>query len=93
MGKAHGQRSLSCGYLTHTRPAGAAPNPATKLSQTQMTTLAILIAVLLLPVLIILWFTETTPQRVNRLRSNGWSQQRIADHMQISRYRVRMVLA
>ena len=58
-----------------------------------MTALAILIAVLLLPLLIILWFTETTPQRVNRLRSNGWSQQRIADHMQISRYRVRMVLA
>ena len=58
-----------------------------------MTTLATLIAVLLLPLLIILWFTETTPQRVNRLRSNGWSQQRIADHMQISRYRVRMVLA
>ena len=58
-----------------------------------MTTLAILIAVLLLPLLIILWLTETTPQRVNRLRSNGWSQRRIAEHMQISRYRVRMVLA
>ena len=58
-----------------------------------MTTLAILIAVLLLPLIVILWFTETTPQRANRLRRNGWSQQRIADHMQISRYRVRMVLA
>jgi len=58
-----------------------------------MTTLAILIAVLLLPLLIILWATETTPQRVNRLRRNGMSQQRIADHMQISRYKVRMVLA
>lgn len=58
-----------------------------------MTTLAILIAVLLLPLIAILWLTETTPQRVNRLRGNGWSQQRIADHMQISRYRVRMVLA
>ena len=58
-----------------------------------MTTLAILIAVLLLPLIVILWFTETTPQRVTRLRRNGWSQQRIADHMQISRYKVRMVLA
>ncbi len=58
-----------------------------------MTTLALLIVVLLLPLLIIIWATETTPQRVNRLRDNGWSQQRIADHMQISRYRVRMVLA
>ena len=58
-----------------------------------MTTLAILILVLLMPLIVILWFSETTPQRVNRLRSNGWSQQSIADHMQISRYRVRMVLA
>ena len=58
-----------------------------------MTTLAILIAVLLLPLLIILWATETTAQRANRLRSYGMSQQRIADHMQISRYRVRIVLA
>jgi len=58
-----------------------------------MTTLAILIAVLLLPLLIILWFTETTEQRVIRLRRNGMSQQSIADHMQISRYKVRMVLA
>jgi hypothetical protein len=58
-----------------------------------MTTLAVLIAVLLLPLLVILWFTESVPERANRLRSNGWSQQRIADHMQISRYRVRMVLA
>jgi len=58
-----------------------------------MTTLAILILVLLMPLIVILWFSETTPQRVNRLRRNGMSQQRIADHMQISRYRVRMVLA
>jgi hypothetical protein len=75
------------------RPAGAAPNSATKLPQTQMTTLALIIVVLLLPLLVILWFTETTPQRVNRLRSYGMSQQRIAQHMGISRYRVRIVLA
>jgi len=58
-----------------------------------MTTLAILILVLLMPLIVILWFSETTPQRVNRLRRNGWSQQRIADHMQISRYQVCKVLA
>jgi hypothetical protein len=58
-----------------------------------MTTLALLIATLLLPLIVILWFLETIPERANRLRSNGWSQQRIADHMQISRYKVRMVLA
>jgi hypothetical protein len=58
-----------------------------------MTTLALLIATLLLPLIVILWFLETTPERANRLRSNGWSQQRIADHMQISRYKARIVLA
>ncbi len=58
-----------------------------------MTTLAILIAVLLLPLLIILWATESIPERAIRLRSNGWSQNRIAQHMGISRYKVRMVLA
>jgi len=57
-----------------------------------MTTLALLIAVLLLPLIVILWLSETTTQRANRLRDNGWSQQRIAQHMGISRYRVRMVL-
>jgi hypothetical protein len=75
------------------RPARAAPNLAAKLPQIQMTTLALIIVALLLPLLVILWFTETTPQRVNRLRSNGWSQNRIAQHMGISRYKVRMVLA
>jgi len=57
-----------------------------------MTTLALLIAVLLLPLIVILWLSETTTQRANRLRNNGWSQQRIAAHMGISRYRVRMAL-
>jgi len=57
-----------------------------------MTTLALLIAVLLLPLIVILWLSETTTQRANRLRNNGWSQQRIAQHMGISRYRVRMAL-
>jgi len=57
-----------------------------------MTTFALLIAVLLLPLIVILWLSETTTQRANRLRNNGWSQQRIAQHMGISRYRVRMAL-
>ena len=57
-----------------------------------MTTLAALIAVLLLPLIVILWLSETTTQRANRLRGNGWSQNRIAQHMGISRYRVRMAL-
>lgn len=57
------------------------------------TTLTILLIVLLLPIIIILWASESTEQRVKRLRSYGWSQQRIADHMGITRYRVRMALA
>jgi hypothetical protein len=57
------------------------------------TTLALLLALLLLPVLILLWATENTEQRAKRLASYGWSQRRIADHMNITRYRVRMALA
>lgn len=57
------------------------------------TTLALLLALLLLPLLVLLWATESTPQRAKRLRSYGWSQQRIADHLNITRYRVRMALA
>ena len=57
------------------------------------TTLALLAALLLLPVLILLWATESTEQRARRLHSNGWSQRRIADHMNITRYRVRVALA
>lgn len=57
------------------------------------TTIALLTALLLLPLIILLWATESTEQRAKRLRSYGWSQRRIADHMRISRYRVRMALA
>lgn len=57
------------------------------------TTLALLAALLLLPILIILWATESTEQRARRLRSYGWSQRRIAEHMNITTYRVRRALA
>lgn len=57
------------------------------------TTFAIVLALLLLPVLILLWATESTEQRARRLHRNGWSQRRIADHMNISRYAVRRALA
>jgi hypothetical protein len=55
------------------------------------TTIALLIALLLLPIIILLWATESTEQRVNRLRNYGWSQRRIAEHMSLSRYRVRLL--
>ena len=53
------------------------------------TTIALLIALLLLPITILLWASESTEQRVKRLRGYGWSQRRIAEHMGLSRYRVR----
>ena len=57
------------------------------------TTLAIIATVLLLPLLILLWVTESRQQRAKRLRSYGWSQQRIADHLGCSRTTVRRALA
>lgn len=60
-------------------------------------TITTLLWVLLLPLAIalgvILWASETKPQRIHRLHRNGWSQQRIADYLQISRYAVRKALA
>ena len=55
------------------------------------TTIALLIALLLLPITILLWASESTEQRVKRLRNYGWSQRRIAEHMGLSRYRVRLL--
>jgi hypothetical protein len=57
------------------------------------TTLALLLAVLLLPILILLWASESTEQRARRLRSYGWTQRRIAEHMGISRSRVQRIVA
>jgi len=57
------------------------------------TTLALLLALLLLPMLLLLWATESTQQRAKRLRSYGWTQRRIAEHLSISTYRVRQALA
>jgi hypothetical protein len=56
------------------------------------TTLAAIAALLLLPLLILLWATESRPQRARRLRSYGWSQQRIADHLGVSRSTARRLL-
>jgi DNA-binding NarL/FixJ family response regulator len=56
------------------------------------TTLALIAALLLLPIIIILWATESTEQRVKRLRSYGWTQRRIAEHLGISRSRVQRIV-
>jgi transcriptional regulator len=44
---------------------------------------------LLLPIVLLLWLTESRQQRARRLRSCGWTQQRIADHLGCSRTTVR----
>jgi hypothetical protein len=56
------------------------------------TTLALVLAALLLPLLILLWATESKPQRARRLRSYGWTQQRIADQLGVSRTTARRLL-
>ena len=55
--------------------------------------LAAVAIVLLLPIIIILWATESTEQKVRRLRTYGYSQRKIAEQLQVSRYRVRLALA
>lgn len=58
------------------------------------TTFAALAVLILLPIVILLWVTESRTQRIHRLRhSHGWTQQRIADHLGISRSTVRRHLA
>ena len=40
--------------------------------------LALVLAALLLPLLVLLWATESTEGRTRRLSRSGWSQRRIA---------------
>jgi hypothetical protein len=57
------------------------------------TTIWAILAVILLPILFLAWLTESHLERAQRLRRAGWSQQRIADHLGVTRYRVRVMLA
>jgi DNA-binding CsgD family transcriptional regulator len=54
---------------------------------------ATIAAIILLPLLVLLWLTETRRQRAKRWRSYGWSQQRIAEQLGCSRTTVRRLLA
>jgi IS30 family transposase len=56
------------------------------------TAIAWVAILILLPILIILHITESRKQRCRRLRSYGWSQQRIANHLKCSRTTVRREL-
>jgi hypothetical protein len=54
---------------------------------------ALMLALLLLPVFVLLWVTESRQQRARRWRRDGWTQQRIADRLGCSRTTVRRLLA
>jgi hypothetical protein len=54
--------------------------------------MAWLLALLLLPVLLLGWLTESDGDRARRLRAAGWSQRRIAERLDVSTYRVRKLL-
>ena len=56
------------------------------------TTIALILALLMLPLVVLLWATETTEERATRLRRSGWTQRRIAEHMGISRSRVQRIV-
>jgi DNA-binding NarL/FixJ family response regulator len=58
-----------------------------------MTIAALTLAALLLPLVILLWATESRDQRIRRWRRAGASQQCIADRLNVSRSTVRRVLA
>jgi len=60
---------------------------------TTLCLLATLLAILTIPVLVLLWATETRQQRARRWRAAGWTQQRIADRLGCSRTTVRRMLA
>ena len=51
------------------------------------------LALLLVPVLLLAWATETNRDRARRWKRQGLSQQRIADRLGCSRWRVRQLLA
>jgi len=51
------------------------------------------LALLLMPVLFLVWFIETDQDRARRWRRSGLSQQRIAKRLGCSRWKVRQMLA
>ena len=52
-------------------------------------TAAIILAILLLPVLILLWASESKQQRARRWRKAGMAQQKIANQLGVSRSTIR----
>jgi HAMP domain-containing protein len=56
------------------------------------TTLAWVAVILLFPLILLLWATESQQQRISRLHTAGLSQTKIASRLNLSRYTVRKAL-
>ena len=56
------------------------------------TALALILALVLLPLIILFWATESREQRARRWRRDGMTQQAIADRLGCSRSTVRRML-
>ncbi len=56
------------------------------------TTLAWVAVILLFPLILLLWATESQQQRILRLHTAGLSQTKIASRLNLSRYTVRKAL-
>jgi len=54
---------------------------------------AVLLVILLFPIIILLWASESKQQRAKRWRRSGMTQQAIADRLGVSRTTVRRLLA
>lgn len=65
----------------------------TNFTTVMKTTFAWVAVILLLPFIVLLRVTESEAQTVKRLRSQGWTQKRIAARLNITVYRVRKLLA
>ena len=77
------------------RQARALP-PVDTYSIFAMTTTCLLawaLALLLLPLIVIWNLTESRHTKINRWRAQGWSQQRIANRLGVSRYAIRKALS
>jgi DNA-binding CsgD family transcriptional regulator len=48
---------------------------------------------LLMPIIVLAWATESQGERARRWRRSGHSQQAIADRLGVTRYRVRQLLS
>jgi DNA-binding CsgD family transcriptional regulator len=57
------------------------------------TAAALLLALILLPLLVLAWASESRQQRARRWRRNGMTQQAIANRLGCSRTTVRRLLA